>query len=429
MATTSVDRIVSLDLIRGFAVLGIFSVNIIGMAFWAPVYFQPVFQGFDSLGDKLMYLVNFVLVDGKLRSLFSMLFGASMLLVIDKAVQAGRSGWKTHYSRIFWLLIIGLIHFYIFWWGDILSHYAIIGMIAYLWRNCRPKTLAIWAAVLLTFNVGFGAYQTYEQRQRQQQAQAEREAQPEAQEEEAAPPAIVPGSVPGTRGINPDGPPIEPYIDAKAKHQSLVTHTRDQIEHELTQPFMVSLFLLPETLGLMLLGMSLYRYGYLTGDLSDRTYRRWALIALGGGILYTSAVAAWIATNGFAPPFAGMGRNMLTTWTRPLMAMGYAAFLILITRKGLGWWTERLAAAGRMAFTNYLGATLVMTPIMFGFGFGLFGELTRGTAWLFVPPVWLAMLVGSKWWLERYRYGPLEWVWRSLARWQLQPMRKVTTAV
>ena len=421
MATTSPDRIVSLDLIRGLAVLGIFSVNIIGMAFMQSVYFTPTLQGFDGLGDKIMYLVNFVLVDGKLRSLFSMLFGASMLLVIDRAVAAGRSGFKVHFARIFWLLVIGLIHFYVLWWGDILSHYALIGAVAYLWWKRSAKVLLIWGAAFLTFNVGFGLFMAYGQYQQMQTALAE-----EAEKAEAAgKPAPTMNDLIEQQG----GPPPEAFERQKAFHATPVTHFEEQVSHHLFQPFMVSVFLLPETLGLMLLGMGLFRAGFLTGEKSDSTYRKWLLWGLIVPGLFTVGVAAWVVQGGYSPMHTGVARNLLTTWTRPLMAIGYAALMILVTRRGLGWLTTRLAAAGRMAFTNYLGATLVMTPIMFGFGLGLFGELTRGTAWLyFVPAVWLAMLVGSKWWLDRYRYGPLEWVWRSLARWERQPMRKALPA-
>ena len=438
MATTSPDRIVSLDLIRGFAVLGIFSVNIIGMAFMQGVYFQPILQGFDGVGDKAMYLANFVLVDGKLRCLFSMLFGASMLLVIDRAVEAGKAGWRVHYPRIFWLLVIGLAHYYILWWGDILSHYAMIGALAYLWWKRSAKVLIIWSAILLFISaiampVG-GAIGQYLQ---QQEQEAEQAAAAEATDGDAAatadPDALAATGKADKAPAEPQrrGPPPEMFEEAKAKHESPASHLEAQLSNNPLQPFMVSVFLLPETLGYMLLGMALYRIGFLTGEKSDRVYRKWALWGLGGLALYTAGVAAWIVTGNYDFMYAGLGRNVFTPWTRPLMAMGYAAVLILWIRgSGMTWLSTRLAAVGRMAFTNYLSMTLIMTPFMFGFGFGLFGELTRGTAWLyFVPAMWLGMLMFSKWWLDQYRYGPLEWVWRSLSRWQLQPMRKGAPAI
>ena len=431
MATTSPDRIVSLDLIRGFAVLGIFSVNIIGMAFMQGVYFQPILQGFDSLGDHAMYLANLILVDGKLRALFSMLFGASMLLVIDRAIAAGKAGWKVHYPRIFWLLVIGLAHYYILWWGDILSHYAMIGAVAYFWWKCRSKTLFIWAAILLfVAYIAMPGMQAYGQYQQQQQQQAEAAAAAEATDgDEAA--TADPDAVTKDKAPQPQrrGPPPEVFEQAKAKVETPMTHLKAQLENNPLQPFMVSLFLLPETLGLMLLGMGLYRSGFLTGEMSQRTYRKWAIWGFGGLAAFSGVVAAWVVSGNYDFMYAGIARNLATPWTRALMAMGYAAILILWSRGGMNWLSTRLAAAGRMAFTNYLGMTLIMVPFVYGFGFGLFGELTRGTAWLyFVPAMWALMLVFSKWWLDRYRYGPLEWVWRSLSRWQVQPMRKAAVA-
>src|SRR5689334_17615121 len=117
------ERIVTLDVMRGIAVMGIFSVNVIGMAMIQIAYFYPPAFGFEHLSDRILWLVNFILIDGKLRSLFSILFGASMLLVMEAAVRAGRSGWRTHYARMIVLLAIGFLHFFVLWWGDILTHY------------------------------------------------------------------------------------------------------------------------------------------------------------------------------------------------------------------------------------------------------------------------------------------------------------------
>jgi uncharacterized protein len=112
-----------------------------------------------------------------------------------------------------------------------------------------------------------------------------------------------------------------------------------------------------------------------------------------------------------------------TVLIRPFMIVALAALVILLTREG-GWLTQRIAAAGRSAFTNYLGTSIIMTGIFYGWGFGLFGELSRAQLWLVVIAMWLLMLAWSKPWLERFHYGPFEWLWRSLARWELQPMRK-----
>src|SRR3569832_816436 len=120
MATTSPDRIQSLDLIRGIAVMGILSVNIVGKGLIDGAYEYPPSTGFTHLGDRMMWALNFLIVDGRFRALFSILFGASMVLVIERGIAAGRKSWQVHYPRMVVLLLFGLAHFYVLWWGDIL---------------------------------------------------------------------------------------------------------------------------------------------------------------------------------------------------------------------------------------------------------------------------------------------------------------------
>src|SRR5690606_17948709 len=111
----------------------------------------------------------------------------------------------------------------------------------------------------------------------------------------------------------------------------------------------------------------------------------------------------------------------------PFSAIGYAALaMVVFDRRGA--LADRVSAVGRAAFTNYLGATIIGTLLFFDHGLGLYGELSRGQAWLFAPLVWTLMLLWSKPWLERYRYGPFEWAWRSLARWEWVPMRHAREA-
>jgi uncharacterized protein len=109
------------------------------------------------------------------------------------------------------------------------------------------------------------------------------------------------------------------------------------------------------------------------------------------------------------------------------MMFGYAAFIILLARRR-GWLARRIAAAGRSAFSNYLGTGIIAGAIFYGYGLGLYGYLTRFEAWLVVPAMWTAMLLWSKPWLDRFNYGPFEWLWRSLARWKVQPMRRQAVA-
>ena len=146
MQTAPGERLVTLDIIRGVAVMGIFSVNVIAFAMVEAAYLNPSVMGGYTGENLAVWLANYVLIDGKMRSLFSMLFGASMLLVIDRAARSGESPAKVHYRRMIFLALFGLFHFYVIWFGDILFLYAVGGMIAFLFRERKLKTLLIWSA-------------------------------------------------------------------------------------------------------------------------------------------------------------------------------------------------------------------------------------------------------------------------------------------
>jgi uncharacterized protein len=173
----------------------------------------------------------------------------------------------------------------------------------------------------------------------------------------------------------------------------------------------------------MLLGMAGLKSGFLKGEWEAARYRRIALWTLGVSIP-AYAFFAWLNwRSGFDVATFFLIFFVLTNPFRLAMMAGYASLIILATRKR-GWLSQRIAAAGRAAFTNYLGTSILACLIFYGYGLGLYGRFSRFEAWLFVPLFWLIMLAWSKPWLERFNYGPFEWLWRSLARRKLQPMRK-----
>jgi uncharacterized protein len=186
------------------------------------------------------------------------------------------------------------------------------------------------------------------------------------------------------------------------------------------------LVFMPDTIGLMLIGMAGYKSGFLTGAWPDASYRRFASWTVPLGIAAgIGVVAIDLSTNFYT--IAMMGSFVvLETPFITLMALGYAALIILLTRKQ-GWLAQRIAAAGRCAFSNYLGTSIIASLVFFGWGLGFYGSLSRWHAWLLAPMIWTVMLLWSKPWLERFHYGPFEWAWRSLARGRLQPFRKRET--
>lgn len=408
-ATGTSDRIVTLDIIRGVAVMGIFSVNVIAFAMIEAAYFNPAAYGGRHGLDLLVWAANMVLIDGKMRTLFSMLFGASMLLVIEKAEAAGRSGWWTHFRRMIVLLGFGLFHYYFIWFGDILTLYAVSGLIAFLFRRRSVKALVGVGAALIIANLlllGFFLYGQY---------QADIAAH--------APHATAKAIAKWNDGLGHFYPTAAQIAKNKAlylgSYGAFVVHNLTRWAKLLgdTLPFIA------DTVGLMLLGMAGYKSGFLTGEWSDERYRRILAPALTLGLIGGAGVVAYDISSNFYS--VGMFTAFIIADTPfiTVMAVGYAALIILASRR-VGPLAQRIAAAGRCAFSNYLGTSILASLFFNGWGLGFYGSLSRWQSWLLAPVIWSLMLLWSKPWLEHFHYGPFEWAWRSLSRGKLQPFRK-----
>jgi uncharacterized protein len=403
-------RILTLDVIRGIAVMGIFSVNVIDFALIQQAYLNPAAAGGASGADLALWFANHVLVDEKMRTLFSILFGASTLLVIDRATIKGVGGARIHYARMVALFLLGLAHFYLIWVGDILVTYAATGMLAFLFVRRRQKTLLIWAAVLLTLGSAMfsaGSWRAYDL---EQKAGTRTATAKDIKAWEA---------MGGLSTPNAD----RDRAATETLRSAWPTRTARRFAKEKWQVFSNIFAFLPETLGLMLIGMAGYRSGFLTGQWPRR---RQARIAAGGiaiGLLFSVTTGLALIRLDF-PLWLLIGANYgFGLLPHLAMALGFASLIMLAMRPG-GWLTTRIAAAGRAAFSNYLGTSIVASLIFYGDGLALFGRLSRFEAWLVAPIMWLLMLAWSKPWLDRFHYGPFEWLWRSLARLELQPMRK-----
>ncbi|MEP2100920.1 MAG: DUF418 domain-containing protein [Parasphingorhabdus sp.] len=410
-ATTTQTRHISLDALRGFAVMGILWVNITVFGFPEMAYISPSISTSGSVSDIASWMASFILFDGKMRAIFSLLFGASMMLVIERASATGQSPAKVHFSRMFWLAIFGLAHFYLLWWGDILFLYAASGAAVYLFRSWSAENLIkrgvliyIISSVLLI--IGMGTMFIL-------QSEA---AQPGASQE------IIDEFALMMEGL---GTSKEQLATESALYRgSFVQLLTDKLTNQVFDPFK-NLILGPlETIPLMMIGMGLYKSGFLLGQGNPDLYRRLAVWGtLIGGIIFSAF--AWLAASGGFEIILMM--NITQAWSslpRLLMAAGYVSILILLIQRFAHHpLLHRVAAAGRVAFSNYLGTSIVMAFIFYGWGLGLFGTIGRAEMILFVLSTWTTMLLWSKPWLMRFRYGPLEWLWRSLARREVQPMK------
>ena len=409
-STAPPPRIATLDIVRGVAVMGILAMNIVGFAMPFAAYSNPLAFGSDGAADFASWTLSFVLVDGKMRGLFTFLFGASLLLVIQRAESSGQTAASVTFRRLLWLLLFGMLHYYLIWFGDILIGYAVVGMIAWVFRRRSTTSMTGLGLALILFQFllvsGLAA---------SVQMLSGAAALP------GADPAIVQqwAALSGKFGGSPE-----------ALQQDLALHLgpwSDQFAHragdKATQPFMFILMFGWETLGYMLLGMAALKGGFLTGAWEDRLYRKVALVGFAVAIPASAFIASMLFADGFTVPGQFTWSMAAAIPFRLMMTLAYAALIIIATRSG-GWLVDRIAAAGRTAFTNYLGTSIVMTTVFYGWGLGLYGAVGRAELWLFVIVAWVLMLAWSKPWLDRFTYGPFEWLWRSLARWELQPMRK-----
>lgn len=410
------DRIATLDVIRGVAVMGILIMNIAAFAMPEAAYTNPAAYGGHTGIDLAVWAFNVILIDGKMRGLFSFLFGASMLLVIDRATAKDESPARVHFSRMVWLFLFGEAHLILLWWGDILNHYALIGCIAWFFRELPAYKLVAIAIIMIAMEVTLVTGLPFD----------------------------VHGAEVAMHAPHPTAAAISRYNEfqlhfgtptASALRDDLALHRgpyapmlTDRLKHALGSTQGSFLFVGFETLGYMLLGMACLKSGMLTGEWSRSQYRRWALIGFGTGVPAFAGLAFYVVYSGFDLLPVVIGSILLPTLFRPLMIIGWACLIILLARPGP--LTTRIAAAGRMAFTNYLGTTILCTTLFYGYGFGLYGHLSRAELYPIVFAVWALMLLWSKPWLEHFRYGPFEWLWRSLARLRVQPIRggAITTA-
>ena len=404
------QRHISLDAMRGFAVMGILAMNIIGFAMPEWAYITPAAYGTETLADQMAWVFSFIFIDGKMRGLFSLLFGASMMLVIDRATAKGESAAQVHYRRMGWLAVFGLAHYFFIWFGDILFLYAFVGMIAFRFRDWPPERLIkvgliIFAVGLVIWGLQFGGLQAW-------QFLATR---PDASADMLRQYREMMDSPDFAFNIAPD----------LALHRGSYAEIVADKLNDWSAPISTVLMSVGETLPLMMIGMAMHKSGFMTGNWEAADYRRWAIRLVPIGLLLTAALAAWMMAAEFDRVTSLAVFFFWGAVPRMMLTIGYAAVLILL----IGHYRHhpmlaRVAAAGRSAFSNYLGTSIVMTTIFYGYGFGLFGDVGRVGVWVFVIGAWAVMLFWSKPWLMKFHYGPLEWLWRSLARGKMQLMRR-----
>ncbi len=405
----STDRIASLDFVRGIAVLGILTANILGLGQPLPSYGWP--GGFlvpTGPLDDWLWGAQLVLVDGKFRGLFTLLFGAGLVLFARRA-QARGAGGGLLARRLAWLGLFGFAHWALLWRGDILMSYALAGFavlpfVGWDWTKQLTLGLIGYAVgALLMLSITLPMTSAAQGRFPSGSTMA----------------AIQQGLLEGQAADIADGK-VEAALIASGDHGAVVAHALDA--HLSDLPFEM-LFFLFETAPLMLIGMALLGAGLFDGRVDTRRQARvgWALWGLG---TLAALPIAWRALKGGINYWDVMGAGGWLVLPQLFAALGLIALLSLWGQKARGWLALRFAAAGRCAFSNYLGTSALALAVFSGWGLGLFGKLGRLELYGVMLLFWIVMLAWPVWWLARYRFGPLEWLWRCLTYGRRFPLRR-----
>ena len=421
---TAAERLVCLDALRGVAVLGILVMNIYAFAMPMAAYSNPLMMGGIEPVNIGTWFFTHLFFDQKFMSIFSMLFGAGLIMMMDRATARGVVFGRIYFRRTLWLLVLGVLHGYFIWFGDILFHYALMGMLVYLFRNKCPKVLITIAccilpvALLINFASSFYVEELQTTVIELEQLQLEGETLDEEQQEKLE----------EWLELRPFFAPTDEELSDEVKaHKG---NYLDVLAHR--APFVVFMqinltliLVIWRVGGLMLIGMALMKLGVLSGERSSDFYRKMALWGYGAGLPLTIYSAFILNAHDFDPLYVARVGGIPNYIGSVLVALGHVAAVILIVRSGaLKGLFDRFAAVGRMALSNYLTQSIVMTTVFYGYGLGLYADIPRFWQQGFVVALVGVHLLVSPWWLNRFRFGPAEWLWRSLTYGQGQPMRQ-----
>jgi uncharacterized protein len=389
----------SLDTLRGLAVLGILLVNIQSFAMvWVAADTPIAHMDFTSSINRGVWAVTQIFFSTKFITLFTAMFGAGVVLMLGE----DEASHHRHFRRMIWLLLIGLVHGYVFWFGDVLAPYALAGMVVVTARRMSVAGLVGLALGLIAFTglleIAYSGYG-----------------------------ALIGETVSPAAAL---GFGVERIAQIETLYQSgFLERLPYNLGLTLQWQLIQIVFLGAGIAGVMLLGMAALKTGFMTLEWEVKHYAVSGGVALLVGLL----LCGWSALHALGTNFA-----LTTAWQGAIaqylgslvLAYAYAALVMLVCKLAiLPAVRNTLADVGRMAFTNYLSQTLILTLIFVGFpGLGLFGQVERGEQALIVVILWIAQLVWSPLWLQHFCYGPMEWAWRSLTYGKAQAWRRPVDA-
>ncbi|WP_455218089.1 DUF418 domain-containing protein [Kaarinaea lacus] len=419
-------RFVQIDALRGFAVLGIFWINICVFAIPSIDGVVPPELNDDSLVNTLLGVFSEIYIEGTMRGLFSILFGASALIFLDEAKLAtsGVELVDRYYRRTLLLVLFGLIHAYLLLWPhDVLYAYGLFGLFLFPLRKLSPWKLVACALVLLL--IGDFKYIPPDEQTGEQPTLLNMDIMEEDNILPGgdSPGDMTPGMLEPVPGSNVTAQElVESSIEARTEllidlyHSGYVSIFNAQLEGVVEKQ---SLSIYQEFIfdigGMMLLGMALFKFGLLTGRARRGTY----LVLIVAGYVLGSFIRYAIATDSPDPdPGYNLGRMFI--------ALGHIGLVgFACQSKTFEYIIKKLAAVGRMALTNYIMQTLISIFLFYGIGFALYGALERYELIIICISVWIFQLLSSNLWLRWFKHGPLEWLWRSLIYGKRQAFRKI----
>ena len=412
-------RIESLDFVRGCALCGILILNIVGMAM-APAYENPRAMGGDTGANLWAWIITTVGFEGTQRALFSILFGAGVILLTGRLEKSDRADASDiYFRRQLWLIAFGLVNAWVLlWFGDILYMYGITALFLYAFRNLPGRTLlALGVGAFLlgaAWNVldasnTLQSYRSYESASaipagQRSAAQKEAIGAWQGKEREFAPPPNVIADMRKAETAS--------YWSALKQRSGIIVHFQTWF----TYRYFFDIF------GMMLVGMALFRLGVLTLDVRAHVY--WAMVIGGYAVGLTTNIAEvrWILAQDFSL-LAHKQAAISYDLGRLAMTAGHLGLLMLFLRAGiLGWLRRAMAAVGRMALTNYLAHSIVALAVFNLLGF--WGALERYQLYFVVLAIWVAQLLYSPVWLRYFHFGPVEWLWRYLTYGHAPPFRR-----
>jgi len=422
------ERITSLDTLRGFALLGILLMNIVAMSMTFAAYDDPTVAGGSTGANLWVWTAMHILAEGKMRCLFSMVFGASVILLTSRLERSGAPSADIYYRRTLWLMLFGILHAYFLWAGDILYPYALCGLALFPFRNIAPRKLLLIGGIIAVLDMALyvgGGFFFREVISKGQAAiaaeQSGKKLTEEQQSEKRSYEQWRRSNRPTAEELKKDG---DEWRGSPAK---VIAARAKVVSPGHNKAYYSPLWGSWDIFSMMFIGMGLFKLGVFSAERSTRFYVLTTLIGYGIGLPLNS-ISAWIIIkNHFDPAIHTFAQSSYDIG-RLSVALGHMGVIMLLCKFGaMKWLTSSLGAIGQMAFSNYITQSIITAFLFTGYGFALYGKLQRYQIYYVVAAIWVFQMIVSPIWLRHFRFGPLEWGWRSLTYWKRQPMRLDST--